>query len=181
MHSFRVSSISLYLEANRGSMTKQIPLTQGQVTTVSDHRFDYLNQWSWIAVWSKFTQSYYAARWEGKGIFRKKIYMARVIANTPDGMLCDHINHNTLDNTDSNLRNVTKLQNNINRGAQRNNKTGVAGVFVRGDSGKYRARLKFGGKCVLDKTFPILEQAIQARKEAEEKYFEEFAYVGDNQ
>ena len=28
---------------------KEIPLTQGKVAQVSDHRFDYINQWKWYA------------------------------------------------------------------------------------------------------------------------------------
>ena len=155
---------------------KKIPLSQNQFATVDDHWFDYLNQWKWLARWSEFTQSYYAARWEGKGESRKVIYMARVIAKTPDGMLCDHKNHDTLDNTEENLRNATKLQNNINRAAQKNNNSGVVGVFKRSDGGKYRASLKFQGKKVLDKTFPSFDEAITARREAEKKFFGEFVY-----
>lgn len=160
--------------SQRGSM-KQIPLTQGQFTIVDDHWFDYLSQWKWLARWSKDTKSFYAVRWEGKGDSRKTIRMSRVIMNTPDNMLCDHIHRNTLDNRESELRNVTKAQNNINRNIQKNNNSGLAGIFQRKDGGKYRAILRFGGKKVLDKTFQSIEGAVQARQEAEKKYFGEYA------
>lgn len=154
---------------------KQIPLTQNQFAIVDDHWFDYLNQWKWLARWSKFTKSFYAVRWEGKGQDRKTIRMHRVIMNTPDRMLCDHVNHDTLLNTEENLRNVTKAQNNINRKIPTNNTTGVAGVFIRGDNGQYRAMLRFQGERVLNKTFVKFEDAVQARQEAEKKYFGEYA------
>lgn len=158
-------------------MSKQIPLTQNQFAIVDDHWFEYLNQWKWGARWSENTQSYYAERREGKN----SIQMARVIAKTPDWMICDHKNHDTLDNQENNLRNVTYSQNNMNKGVQKNNTLGLAGVQKRSDSGRYRARLRIGGESLLNKTFNTLEEAAQARKEAEEKYFGEFAYTGDQQ
>lgn len=157
-------------------MAKKIPLTQGQEAIVDDHWHDYLIQWKWYALWSPLSRSFYAVRYEGKIPFQKAIYMARVVAGTPDDMLCDHIYHNTLDNRESELRNVTHAQNIINRGVQQNSTTGVAGVVRRKDSGRYRAILKFERKYVLNKTFPTIEQAITARQEAEKKYFGEFAY-----
>jgi len=39
---------------------KEIFLTQGQVTQVSDWRFDFLNQWKWWAQWCFGTKSFYA-------------------------------------------------------------------------------------------------------------------------
>lgn len=149
---------------------KEIPLTQNQFAIVDDgYWFDYLNQWKWQARWAENTQSYYAIRSEGWRDNKKTILMSRVVAQTPDGMICDHINHNTLDNRESELRNVTPMQSNMNRKVFKNNKLGVKGVSKKGNI--YNARLSFQGKDVLDKNYPTIEEAIQARKEAEEKYF----------
>lgn len=51
------------------------------------------------------------------------------------------------------------------------NETGVRGVFFDKRSGKYVAHLIFKGKCVLRKRFKTFEEAVKARKEAEEKYY----------
>jgi hypothetical protein len=83
---------------------KEIPLSQGKVAIVDDDMFDYLNQWKW-----SYSGHGYAERrtWPEK----KKIYMHRLIAQTPNGMDTDHINHDKLDNRKENLRICTASEN----------------------------------------------------------------------
>lgn len=153
---------------------KKIPLTQGQEAIVDDHWYEYLMQWKWQAWWSRHTQSYYAQRTEYKPI-KRLVRMARVVALTPDGMECDHIHHLTLDNRESELRNVTHSQNQMNKRPRIKNTLGVTGICIRSDSGKYVTQLYFEGKRVLYKTFHTLEEAVQARREAEKKFFGEYS------
>lgn len=154
---------------------KEISLTQGQFTIVDDWWYDYLMQWRWSATWNRCTNSFYAVRREGKQPRQKAILMHRVIMNTPIGMQCDHIYHKTLDNRESELRNVTRSQNLMNKSLHSNNVLGVRGV-AKTANGKYTARLMCDGVNVLNKTFPGLDDAIKARLEAEKKYFGDFAY-----
>ncbi|MBK7366197.1 MAG: hypothetical protein IPI97_14865 [Nitrosomonas sp.] len=157
---------------------KQIPLTRGQSAIVDDHWFDYLNQWKWHAQWNEYTKSFYACRKvkkENSWKEQKVLFMHNVVANTPAGMLCDHIHHNTLDNREDELRNVTKSQNCINKRIQKSNTSGVVGVFRRKERGTYKAKLTFEGRTVLNKTFKTLDEAVQAREFAEKKYFGEYA------
>lgn len=155
---------------------KTIPLTKNQVAIVDDHWYDFLNQWKWKAIWNVDTKSYYAARdkWNSKLKKAKSIYMHRVIANTPKGMICDHIYHDTLDNREAGLRNVTPGQSNMNMRLRKDNRLGIRGVR-KTDCGSYTARLICAGKKVLQKNFNNLEDAVRARKEAERKYFGDFA------
>lgn len=150
---------------------KLIPLTQGQFTKVSDCQFEYYNKWNWYARWDKDTQSYYAARHE----CGKTIYMAREIAKTPKGMICDHRNHDTLDNQDHNLRNVTSSQSEMNKSAQSNNKLGEKCIYPYRKG--FQVCVQKDGKRVLEKFFPTLEAAKNARDEAVKKYHGEFAYI----
>ena len=55
--------------------------------------------------------------------------------------------------------------------ANSNNKSGVRGVHWCSSKNKWRATLSFQKKLVLNKTFSNKEDAIKARKDAEEKYF----------
>lgn len=64
--------------------------------------------------WHKNDMGY--AVWRGSIDGKKQtIRMHRLIARTPEGMVTDHINHNTLDNRRSNLRVCTQSDNMRNR------------------------------------------------------------------
>ena len=54
------------------------------------------------------------------------------------------------------------------------NLSGVRGVYYDGKRGKYRARIKFRRKIYNLGYFTNLEDAIKARKRAEEDYFGKF-------
>lgn len=102
--------------------TKEIPLTQGMVALVDAGDYEQLSQYKWYAY--KGNASYYAGRCvkrNGKVIQYK---MHREILNAPKGLDCDHIDHNGLNNTRSNLRLATRSQNSFNRPMNKNNTSG---------------------------------------------------------
>lgn len=104
---------------------KQIPLTRGMVALVSDHRFEYLNQWKWHAHPNKGGDMY-AAR-KGKG--NKFVFMHREIMGVTDPKTqVDHRDGDGLNNVDGNLRVCTHAQNMLNRKIHKNNTTGFKGV-----------------------------------------------------
>jgi len=152
-------------------MAKLIPLTQNQFAIVDDHWYEFLMQWKWYARWNPQTKSFYAVRHD-KTNHDKTIWMHRIIMNTQDSVTCDHINHNTLDNRESELRNVNSTQSAINRRIFKNNKIGIKGV--RKYENGYIAELRHNRKLVLQKKFKTLGEATQARSDAEKKYFGEY-------
>lgn len=94
-------------------------------TIVDDEMVDYLSQWNW-----KLQQGY-VARHVGnnrKGTGRY-IFMHRVINETPDDKITDHINRNKLDNRKENLRTADSLINQRNRLMNKNNISGINGVW----------------------------------------------------
>lgn len=93
---------------------------------------------------------------------------------TDSKVIVDHINRNTLDNRKSNLRFCTALENTRNTTVSKNNKTGHLGISLT-PQGKYRARIMVNRKEIRLGNYSKLEDAIRARKQAEKKYFKEFA------
>jgi len=67
----------------------------------------------------------------------------RLIMNPSASMQIDHINKNTLDNRRANLRLCSNSENQMNRGAPKNNSSGFKGVDIdkRSKKRKYRARI----------------------------------------
>lgn len=87
----------------------------------------------------------------------------------PSGVI-DHINGNRSDNSISNLRDVTTKENNKNKRTQKNNKSGVTGVFWSGSAKKWSATIGHKGRVIYLGVFDSIEKAIKARTLAESKY-----------
>lgn len=105
------------------------------------------------------------------------IALSRYIMNCPPNMEVDHIHgSNTLnDNRKSNLRIVTRSQNCMNRDIFSNNKSGATGVYWNKKSKKWNSEIDVDGKYIWIGSFNNKEDAINARKKAEEKYFGDFS------
>ena len=89
--------------------SKLIPLTQCKFAIVDADDYERLSLHKWYAHRSR--NMIYAGRQSD----RCCISMHRVIMNAPKGMVCDHINHNGLDNRKCNLRVCTVKENSYNR------------------------------------------------------------------
>ncbi len=103
----------------------------------------------------------------------------RIVMGSPDAIFeIDHIQGETTrnDNRKYNLRITTKSQNMMNVGLRSNNKSGVTGVIWHKRSGKWRAIIVINGKQIELGLFVNFEDAVKARKEAEEKYFGKYSY-----
>jgi hypothetical protein len=93
----------------------------------------------------------------------------------PDSIVVDHINHDGLDNRRENIRSCTNSQNLMNKRITSKNKSGFVGVAWRERDKMWRAHIGFNGKYIHLGHFKNIEDAVCARKEAEVKYFGEFA------
>ena len=102
---------------------KEILLTRGLVAIVDDDDFEELSIYKWNVLKGKYT--FYAVRTSGA----RCILMHRQILGVSERTtLTDHRNGNGLDNRRENIRPCSITENNRNKRAYRNNKSGAKGV-----------------------------------------------------
>lgn len=107
---------------------------------------------------------------------KNHIKLHMLVMNTDSSQIIDHIYHNKLDNRKSALRPATQSTNQMNVGVRSNNTTGVTGVYHNKNTNKWFARIKINQNIIHLGTFDSFDDAVKARKNAEEKYFGEFSY-----
>jgi len=153
------------------SNTKLIPLTQGKFAIVDAEDYDWLSQYKWCAAKDRYT--FYAHR----GSSGTTVTMHRVIMRAPKGVMCDHINHNGLDNRKSNLRLCTNAQNQYNKSPKKGCASRYKGVVWRRDCKKWRARIGFKRKRIHLGDFDDQMDAAMAYDDKAVELFGEFAYL----
>lgn len=105
-----------------------------------------------------------------------QIFMHDLVMNVGSNFSVDHIHHKTNDNRKTELRTVTHSNNCMNRHFNQNTKSGVTGVTWCEDMSKWRVRIGVNNKRITIGYFADIDKAINARKQAEEKYFGEYSY-----
>lgn len=151
---------------------KEISLGRGKFAKVNDDVFDEISKLKWT--WD----SRYAVNRVQCGGVTKKIYMHKVINNTPDGMDTDHINGDKLDNRRENLRSSTRGQNNSNMPKiSKKCISSYKGVTLdkRSSNGKWRAEIKFNGKRHYLGVYDKEEDAAMAYNAKAKEFFGEFS------
>jgi len=121
----------------------KIPLTQGRFAKVDPEDYIWLSQFRWHCKTN--TNAIYAVRTITIAGRSKRIYMHRLIMNTPPGLVCDHVNHNGLDNRKANLRNCTISQNNRNARSAKGASSKYKGVSWNKLRQKWAAYIKKDG------------------------------------
>ena len=108
---------------------------------------------------------------------KTKIRLHRFIMNVLDNedILIDHVDRNPLNNRKSNLRHCVYQENAQNRSILYRNVSGTTGIYWHKGKKKWEARIGVNDKCLYLGQYDNKEEAIRVRKEAEIKYFGEFA------
>ena len=96
--------------------------------------------------------------------------MHRLINKTTEGFDTDHINRNKLDNRRSNLRTVTRSQNQFNRSNPLNNTSGVKGVHCDKNWKKWKVGIRVNGRSIYLGRYNHLQGAFLARRWGERAY-----------
>ncbi len=151
-----------------------IPLVSGHTLILDTRDLWLFSYWHWSIRPHRNTGYLYRKSRLSEGMPRRLIHLHREIIGAPVGMFVDHINGDGFDNRRSNLRLATQKENNRNRRASFNFKTGAMGVSEHRKSGLFRARVYANGKeyCTYHQT---IEAAVKARDDLAEKHHGEFA------
>ena len=104
------------------------------------------------------------------------VKLHRLIMNFPENLDIDHINHKMYDNRKENLRVCKHAENMMNQSKRSDNTSGVVGVNFHKQNGMWHARIGVHGKRINLGFFSNFNDAVNARKEAEDKYFGEYSY-----
>lgn len=91
-----------------------------------------------------------------------------------EGLVIDHIDGNPTNNSPKNLREIGQSQNLMNSIPASQGASGVKGVSKYAPSGKWRAYITVANRQVSLGYFDEKDDAVSARRLAEEKYFGEY-------
>ena len=127
---------------------REIVLTQNQVALVDDEDYEWLNQWKWYADKPKTGDTFYAYRnsstVNGK---RHRIAMHHEVAGYPlKSFEIDHESGRGLDNQRSNLRHVTKRENQQNRKNGKKKSSQYPGVYWNKARRKWQVNISINNK-----------------------------------
>lgn len=160
-------------------MTKEIPLSRGQIALVDDDQYERVAAFKWSALKAP-NGKWYAVRATSRKLGRKMILMHRFILDAPDGVRVDHRNGNPCDNRLENIRLATHAENMHNRGPSQNNKCGYKGVCQHGNVNRKKrwfARIRVNGDIYFLGYFGTPEEAARAYDAAAVNLHGEFAWL----
>src|SRR5688572_7781938 len=127
---------------------KKIPLTQGKFAVIDSEDFEKISKYNYHVVKGKSNnETFYACRYqivEGKETTRS---LHRDILDCKAGFDIDHINGDGLDNRKSNLREVTRSQNNCNSVSHPNSTSKYKGVCRPTGVNRWRASITVNKSC----------------------------------
>lgn len=140
---------------------------------IDDNDYETVSRYSWYET----SYGYLMTRLS----VTEQIFMHRLIMfgldSKNNGIYIDHINRERRDNRKINLRACTIQENTWNKASETNTKSGVRGVSWYEPGNKWRAYIGIDSRTISLGYYNDLDEAIKARKEAEKKYWGEFAPV----
>jgi hypothetical protein len=125
--------------------------------------------------WAIGSAGYEIISVRGQGILKHRLILQLAVGGITTADQVDHINGIKSDNRLSNLRVVSALENNWNKGKQRRNRHGFAGVRKDEETGRFKAQITTGGRSLHLGTFDTAQEAGAAYAQAAHKHRGKFA------
>ena len=143
---------------------------EGTPFYIDSDDYENVHQYSWYQT----SNGYIATRDREKG--GELLTLHRKVMGARDDELVDHINHDKTDNRKQNLRIVTRSQNQQNMKVPSHNSSGVRGVSWSNYHQNWVTQIWVDGEHHYLGAYKNFDDAVAARKAAEEKYFGEYSY-----
>lgn len=147
----------------------------GIFALVDDEDFEVVSPYYWGVLLPAKSNTMYAYA-NATGI-PGSILMHRIVLGAGKGQIVDHIDMYGLNNTRSNLRIVTRQENNRHVGTRSHNTSGRKGVGWDKSKNKWRSQITVDGKNVFLGRYDDLEEAARAYDRAALECFGEFAVI----
>lgn len=148
----------------------KVPLTKGFHATIDDKDYGLISAYKWC-----YSHGYAVSYAGGGRKGAKFIRMHRLINNTPDDLITDHINGDKLDNRRSNLRNANKSLNAANSKIRSDNTSGHRGVRWEKDRNKWVAVIYHQNKKIHLGRFDKLADAVRTYNQKAQEIFGDYA------
>ena len=156
---------------NKQEDFRLIPLTQGKFAIVDAEDYKQLSRYKWQA---ERGQSTFCAKRKSN---YKSIKMHRAILQPLEHLVCDHQNHNGLDNRRRNLRACKQAQNQRSRRPRRDSTSKHKDLSWSIRARKWRAGIKANGHSTSLGSFGDQMEAALAYGRKAAELFLEFAYL----
>jgi len=137
-------------------------------TLIDTKSLEILNDFegTFRATWNESTKSYYVHGYDRRLGPKKNVMLHRLLTGAPEGLVVDHINHNTLDNRMDNLRVVTQSEN-VRNPDPKKRPLKVIGVTWYESRKKWRVKKRINGKYYHIGYFENKDDAIRALRNFE--------------
>jgi hypothetical protein len=152
----------------------------GYVTKVSDEDYAMLSVFKWYVNFNTDNRpcATVAIYPKGEGGKQVKLSMSRLLLKAKPNQIITYKDNDPLNNTRENLRVCTADEAAMGRGISRTNASGVTGVYKVKRTGKWAAFIAAYGSRYSLGHHVNFDDAVEARKAGETKYFGEFAHKG---
>jgi len=123
----------------------EIRLSPTKVTIIDDEDFELIKDFKWCFD-GRYAYRRQHIRMEGRKQISQKIYLHKLLNQTPKGFDTDHINMDKLDNRKSNLRSSTRSGNEANKPKKAGCSSQYKGVCWFKLRKKWKAEIRCNGK-----------------------------------